>query len=324
MEDAVFPSRMPISRTCFVSLFACIAISTASARAQTAVRAAAPLSAYDTLNDFLVPETRPTGCLTEFVPLTTHRSLVTLAASMDTRADSEFSLQADLIAQDVAAEIRNSLGASGERAPDADGRIQWYSIPAQLVVVVRPDGLMQWRTRGFLGDSSAATLLSKSFETVRGQGGATMIWPDGSKADSMIFRLSLERMYSDQRDYVPPGERRLKFTAFYLPMPVETPAIPLPNQAPPVYPQTNDRERVAGTVLMQLVVDTSGRAIPSTIRDLWPAGTPPLTGYDGMYYKQFVYSVTRWEKQLKFTPARVGGCVVNQLIQQPLIFKRPN
>jgi hypothetical protein len=295
-----------------------------AAAAQSAPRVATPPSSFDTPYDFSVRETRPTGCIAELVPPKAHRVLVTLAATMDPRTDSVFTLQADLIAQDVAAEIRKSFGPSGEGTPEVDGRIQWYSIPAQLVIIVRPDGSMQWRTRGYLGDSSAATLLTNAFEAARAAGNATMLWPEGGKADSMVVRLSLAEPFSGEGDALEPGEKRVKFAVFTLPMPYETPAIPEPGQAPPQYPVYNEASRVAGSLIMQLVVDSSGRAIPSTIHDEWPAGKPQLTGEMGRYYREFVYSVTQWEKHLRYSPARIGGCAVNQLIQQPLSFISPN
>ena len=58
--------------------------------------------------------------------------------------------------------------------------------------------------------------------------------------------------------------------------------------------------------LAQFVVDTLGVPIPGTLKMLsLPAGFPAKT---------LTFAITEW----RFRPARVGGCVVPQLVQTPL------
>ncbi len=75
---------------------------------------------------------------------------------------------------------------------------------------------------------------------------------------------------------------------------------------------------------MQFVVDSTGRAITSTIHDLWPKETPRLGGEKKRYYDDFVYEVSKWERRLQFAPARVGQCPMSQLVQQPVVFLAPH
>jgi protein TonB len=90
-----------------------------------------------------------------------------------------------------------------------------------------------------------------------------------------------------------------------------------------VYPRYSETHRVSGTLLVQFVVDTSGRADMSTFHDLWPSNKPRLTGELGDYYAQFVAAVRDYAEKAKFTPARVGACKLRQMVQMPIEFVQP-
>ena len=102
----------------------------------------------------------------------------------------------------------------------------------------------------------------------------------------------------------------MKFGVFYLTEPDVTPAIPKPGWQPPAYPWANESQRVPGEVLMQFIVDSTGRTDPNSFRELWPANKPPLQGYEADNHNAFVASAKAWEKTLTFEPMRVGGCPV--------------
>jgi hypothetical protein len=58
-----------------------------------------------------------------------------------------------------------------------------------------------------------------------------------------------------------------------------------------------------------------------TVRDLWPADRPRLTGELGRHYRGFLAAATRAMKDARFEPARLGGCPVPQLVAVPFAFK---
>ncbi len=275
----------------------------------------------DSLPDIAIHGRHPTGCLATLAPQSMHREPVFLDATMPPHTDSVFNLQADLIAQDVAAEMRRALGARGEDAPIADGKLSWYSVPAQIVVTATRAGEMRWRARGIIDDSSATSLLAHAFDSVRARGTMLMIWPDDNTADSVLFRLTLVAQPADSKDVIYPHSlARVKFTAFFISVPDETPPRPADGQPPPKYPEYNERERVAGDLLMRIVIDSAGRVEPASIHDVWPSDRPRLAGDLGRYYDAFVASVTAWDKNVKFTPARVGVCPVRAAALQPMRF----
>ncbi len=289
--------------------------------AQQSGPAANDLAGTDSLADVAIHDWRPSGCLATLAPMSMHRKPVFLGATMPPRTDSLFTLQADLIAQDVAAEIRKELGARGVDAPIADGKISWYSVPTQIVVTAMRNGDMRLRSRGAAGDSSATTLLARAFDAARARGTLLLVWPDNNTADSVLIRLTLVAQSVNESDALYPyALARVKFAAFFLSVPDETPARFVDGQPPPRYPEYNERNRVSGELLMRIVVDSTGKVIPSSIHDVWPENKPRLNGEMGRYYDAFVTSVTAWEQRVRYEPARVGVCPVTAVLLHPLGF----
>jgi protein TonB len=85
----------------------------------------------------------------------------------------------------------------------------------------------------------------------------------------------------------------------------------------------SERHGVTGNLLAQFVVDTNGRAVMSTFKDLWPSDKPRLTGGLQEYYEAFVDAVREGVSDETFTPARVGSCAVRQIVQMPVMFVPP-
>jgi hypothetical protein len=208
--------------------------------------------------------------------------------------------------------------------PNVDGKLTWYSVPTQIVVIVHADGSERWRVKGAQGDLTAARLLGTALDSAIAHGNARIVWPDGIKADSLMVRLSLAAKYqvtNPARSHFIDSDK--KFAVFTLTEPDLTPAVVKPGEPPPKYPSFNERHRVEGTLLMQMVVDSTGRAEPSSVHDVWPANKPRLDGYEAEYYNWFVESVTHWSKQLHFEPLRLAGCAARQLVYMPLMFLAP-
>lgn len=267
---------------------------------------------------------RPTGCVAAIPPASMHRVPVFLHASMVEHPDSPLMPQADLMAQDVANEFRTLLGATGSTVPIADTNFVWYSVPTQLTVIAHRNGDVIARANGSGGDSAATLMLTRAFAAARARGAALMLFPQGFVDDSAPVYLTLWPEYiGDIPEAMPPGATMRKFAVFDLTEPERSPAYPLPNQRPPRYPSANERQQVEGSVLMQFVVDTLGRADRATIRELWPFGTPRLGGYAADAHEEFVHSVTVWLREFRFRPARIGTCAVKQMVQFPLEFRAP-
>jgi periplasmic protein TonB len=88
---------------------------------------------------------------------------------------------------------------------------------------------------------------------------------------------------------------------------VEKPVAPLNNVAP-TYPSMLQSQGVAGQVIAQFVVDTTGRADVSTFKSI--ESTHDL----------FTAAVKNALPRMRFQPAEVGGRKVKQLVQQAFAF----
>jgi hypothetical protein len=263
---------------------------------------------------------KPTGCLADIPSASMHRVPVFLSASVMRSSDSAFSLQADLLAQDVAAVLRSQLGGSDSAISVQDYRLPWFSVPTTIVIAARKNGEMSAHQFVIGGDSTATLLLLHAFNTARAHGGATMAWPDDFANDTVFVRLRLWPNYVSATTKREASVGRYSFPAFSLTEPEEGPALPLPNATKPKYPVGNELVRYSGTVLMQFTVDTTGRAEPATIRDLWPDGKPRLEGREAHIYGAFVSSVATWLATVRFQPSHLGSCARRQMVQWPFQF----
>jgi hypothetical protein len=77
----------------------------------------------------------------------------------------------------------------------------------------------------------------------------------------------------------------------------------------------------SGTLRMQFVVDTDGRAIPSTIHGVWPPTERRLPGPQAFARDSLVRAMRGTLEDARFVPARMGGCVVAQLVQQAFTYR---
>jgi TonB family protein len=96
--------------------------------------------------------------------------------------------------------------------------------------------------------------------------------------------------------------------AAYFEFQVEKPASPLPSSAQPTYPPALRSANLAGEVLAQFVVDTSGFVELDTFKVL--KSTHAL----------FTEAVRQALSQFRYSPAEVGGRKVRQLVQTPFVF----
>lgn len=247
---------------------------------------------------------------------------VYLRASIADSDRTALTAQTDFMAQEVAESMRTRMGGSPDSMANGDGVVRAGSVPAELVVVAHPDGSVQRHATSMTGDTTATVLLTKAFDAARADGDAMLIWPDGYSADSIIVRLALHALPVKREGSMAVQYRaHPAFGVFRMSYYIETPALAKPNNPDPVYPFTDRLHRVGGTLMLRFVVDTNGRAVPETIRDVWPPDTPKLTGELLRYYQGFVDASRRAVATWKFSPARIGDCPVRQIVQLPIQYK---
>jgi periplasmic protein TonB len=94
----------------------------------------------------------------------------------------------------------------------------------------------------------------------------------------------------------------------YFEFQVEKQVAPTPGNSPPRYPDMLRSANVEGEVLVQFVVDTTGRVENGSLKIL-------KTSHD-----LFTNSVRQALNTMRFYPAEIGGRKVKQLVQQPFNF----
>ena len=90
---------------------------------------------------------------------------------------------------------------------------------------------------------------------------------------------------------------------------VDSAVVRYEDSAAPPYPESLLKKRIEGSVIVQYVVDTTGRADTATFRIVWATHT------------DFATSVKRTLPLMRFHPAIMNNHRVAQLVQQPFVFK---
>jgi protein TonB len=131
--------------------------------------------------------------------------------------------------------------------------------------------------------------------------------------------IDLTRRVTDEADFTGKGveggiakgvEKKIEITEgqTFFEFQVEKPVTQAPNSAQPNYPDILRQAGVEGDVLATFVVDTTGRADPSSFKVLRAT------------HQLFEKAVRDALPRMRFIPAEVGGKRVKQLVQQPFSF----
>ena len=104
---------------------------------------------------------------------------------------------------------------------------------------------------------------------------------------------------------------QVKLDSVYFPDEVDNPAAYDPRSAAPAYPDSLQGAGVEGSVTVQFVVDTLGRAVHSTLHVV------------NATHPRFAQSVQEALPRMLFRPAELTGVKINQLVQQTFTFRLP-
>jgi hypothetical protein len=229
----------------------------------------------------------------------------------------------DLLMQEVAGRVRASLGASADQLPSGAPAVTWRALDGTLDVVVHRDGNVSSAVRKSedfnRADTTAAQLLERALGAVAADGHYFMIWPEGIEHDSVAFRIAMHYPMVSGQGVVGTLSLRQGFPLFFVPVPKEEP-VEVERQPKVDYPVWLIDRRVTGGLLLQFIVDTTGLADLSTVKDLWPSSRPRPSGQTRQYYESFRRAIVRALPDARFKPARIGGCKVRQLVQMPFGF----
>lgn len=276
---------------------------------------AAGAQAHSTLDVRACRDSLPASALTR-VP-------IYLEAEVTDSADRAILPSADTLVIRVAQLIRTSLAEPGTSLPEADLLIPGRRLGGNLRVVAHRAGGFTWSPAlGWAGedtlDAPSRHLLVQALTALR-QGGVRLGWPAGVQAESLTFDLEYRWSDISEGGKVHPLTARHAVPVFSMAMPWVRPVV-LRRRPHISYPSGSQTRGVQGTVVLQFVVDTAGRVEQDTIEERWPADRPRLTGELAEHYQAFLTAAKRSLAATRYHPARIGGCVVRQFVQQPFQF----
>lgn len=225
---------------------------------------------------------------------------------------------ADNFAAAAADEIRHALGVTTDTLPQI-ARMTTGMASTSVMLIVRRNGPLGWTA----SDSAASTskmrgLLLGALESMA-RDGESIIWPDGVVGDSARIRLHVEIPSLVNGQLIGDETLPVGVPVYRTRILPETPAA-VARGVHPDYPEPNRRAGWSGTVFMQFVVDTSGRAEASTVRDFWPKDAPPLDRDRAEAYSEFVGAAKRSIRASTYYPAELSGCKVRQVVRQAFVF----
>lgn len=264
--------------------------------------------------------TQQSACVRAIPPDSMQRVVVYLSADADDDATRALLPNVGVLAQTVAERMRTLLGANVEQLPNGEPTAAWWNAEASIRITAHRDRRLIWSIDSATRPTATLKLLARALRDVQDEGDAVFVWPDTTR-DSLVFHLALHK----------PSIDRVGHARLLMPLVNAIPAFSIAEpwedfahmtRRPHVeYPDWVLADHVEGHVIMQFVVDSTGRAEPGTIHDVWPADRPRLTGQMGGYYDALVARLRDALPNARFEPARIGGCPVPQMVQMPFDFK---
>jgi hypothetical protein len=271
--------------------------------------------------EYRVAALQPSNCIDHIPPSAFKRVVVYAYVDPQDSVSASFAQSADNFLQEVVNRTQHQLGASGDRLPVGEPAVNWRGVDVSLHLVAYKDGRILVMHR----DSSnvvaaAASLVARALDSMSMPG--QLEWESADSArDSVRFDIAFVRPVIDSAGHVGmPGHKRAAVPVFSVLAPWEQHVEAKPGQTPPSYPAGARLQGYEGTVLLSFVVDTTGRAVMSTVRDLWPEKKPRWTARDSSAYRSFLEETKQAIGRIEFVPARIGGCPERELVQMPFVY----
>lgn len=232
----------------------------------------------------------------------------------------------DLLAQSIAERMRlpdDSATHAHHGVPDS---LTWRELSGDVLVTVRRSGgfvareLPDSSDDGFATGRRGAALILRAASLVA-QAAEPFLWDEEQEGDSLAFRLSLTVPTHGRDGVMRKIESRVAIPVFIVRTPWSEQVTQLPGAAGRLkYPDEPRHRGYQADIHVRFIVDTTGHADASTIRDYIPDGQTRPRGEDARMYDMFVREVRRAIPTMQFTPASVAGCVIRMRVQQPFTF----
>jgi hypothetical protein len=265
----------------------------------------------------------PDSCLYTIASNAFKRVPVFLEATQQDGASRAILPSADFFTQSVAFRIRELLGVGNSKLAEADSVVDWKTLWGEVVVTVRRDAAPTWSVKEWSGRAdtsrhSSLRILQNALKGVIGSGEFVAI-PDGI-GDSASFGMSFVNPRVTKEGKLIPVKARQAVPVFSLLVPWDK-SVELTKSPNIHYPEIARSLRGIGAVRLAFMVDKSGRADIETVKEVWPADKTRPKGEALLAYEAFLRAVKRDLPSARFSPAIIGGCVMNQMVQQTFEFE---
>lgn len=222
----------------------------------------------------------------------------------------------------MAGNVRATFGAKGDQLGWGEPRVTWEGVTGELRVIAHRDGRLAWKEPE--GDSLRTTgirAVAAALRAVHDSGGR-VAWPESLTGDSAEFTISLRTPIFDRNGKVSSPRLDRPEPLFLVMQPWAELVFAIAGSGGPGYPRGPKAAGAEAIVNVSFVVDTSGRAEVSTLKDIWPEHQPRHTGKEAQYYEAFIDSIREHLRtSARFLPARIGGCGVRVWVQQSFEFR---
>jgi TonB family protein len=289
-----------------------------------ALLAASGTAAQAQLPDSVRARTSANACLDRIPPSVMRPVPVFLSPNLVGESRPHFELHAavDPFARAVARTVQALLGANDSLAA-AEPAVTWRSLDADVHVVARRDGSVAWRVEPDEAPSEArldfagALLVGRAIDSVLARA-RPAAFAELAGLDSVEWLLQVKPSFHDESGAVTTPKMRAGFPMFSVLMPAHR--SPRLDRVPVRYPDLARQAGLTGGVVMLFTIDTTGRVVPSSIRDQRPAEYARLQGSARTAYDRFVGSTTEALAKASYHPARIGGCLATARVRQPFTF----
>lgn len=265
------------------------------------------------------------SCLSSIPASAFKRVPVFLEATQQDSASRAILPNADFFTQAVAFRIRELLGASDAKLIEADSAIDWRTLWGEVVVSVKKNAPLTWSVKEWSGradssERSSLRVLKKAIADVVANGESVIV-PDGM-GDSVTFGMSYVNPRVTKEGKIIPVKARQAVPVFTLLVPWDK-SVELITGPNIRYPEISRSLGAFGSVQLAFMVDKSGRADVSSVKELWTPDRRRPTGEALLAYEAFLRAVKRDLPSARFSPAVIGGCVMSQMVNQTFDFKIP-
>lgn len=226
------------------------------------------------------------------------------------------------IIQDLTNRLSSLIAPVDGQIASVDSLISWRDLSAPLIVTWHADGSVTW-TVGLLpvvfqpgvDRAGAADLYARLFRLASEANEAFYPRPPQGPRGPVTFEIRFAA--STFRADGTPVETRFAHAlpAFVVKAPKSVEVVRYVSGRVPNYPDAALRSGSQGSVVVRFMVDTTGKVVMPTFRDL-PETRVELMGHYDDFLKAIREAAVGW----RFRPARVGNCIVPQIVEQPFGF----